>query len=615
MGNCCCGIRVSPKHDEDSNSSDSSEEEDEDDDESHEEDSTITSLKQDKIQRGDSNNDEDDSICTISPLSSPTIEHNNFSPPPKKFDTFPKCVEETFAKDDMVEYLSSDKKWLKAIVNVVGRDEELVPYYTITVLETGIEKGTVQERLRYYQEAKVTEESKEASTTAHVSTSSDKPIKPIEEASVVSNDDGPPTNDRVSSHSHHHQHQSYVKDESLPSCEEILKEEKVKIEKQQEKAQVEIEIDGGKGASAHVSYSSPEVAPNELKLFSKNQQVEYLSSDKKWLKAIVNVVGRDEELVPYYTITVLETGIEKGTVQERLRPLPKEKMKSKVAPDQASSDKQNVIPFAKNDVVEYLSSDKKWLKAIVNVVGRDEELVPYYTITVLETGIEKGTVQERLRPLPKEKMKSNELIPSSDIRMKSSSSANISLVNEVNDEFIPTYEWQVIRPNQQIPAGLDISARLNHNNSNINSNNRSTRATTAIPVAPVKQEDDSRRARIPPVWRLKVWIEWYETTKPSSSSSLPNKVGVNRYHRQDVKRDDTTGAIEMAIARAEKVDPKYVKLLVYHRKTKQEFHLEPSTTFEPYLFIHQRDLKVVIGSPDGLFTKIECKKLAEGDGC
>jgi hypothetical protein len=557
MGNCCCGIRVSPKHDEDSNSSDSSEEEDEDDDESHEEDSTITSLKQDKIQRGDSNNDEDDSICTISPLSSPTIEHNNFSPPPKKFDTFPKCVEETFAKDDMVEYLSSDKKWLKAIVNVVGRDEELVPYYTITVLETGIEKGTVQERLRYYQEAKVTEESKEASTTAHVSTSSDKPIKPIEE----------------------------------------------------------IEIDGGKGASAHVSYSSPEVAPNELKLFSKNQQVEYLSSDKKWLKAIVNVVGRDEELVPYYTITVLETGIEKGTVQERLRPLPKEKMKSKVAPDQASSDKQNVIPFAKNDVVEYLSSDKKWLKAIVNVVGRDEELVPYYTITVLETGIEKGTVQERLRPLHKEKMKSNELIPSSDIRMKSSSSANISLVNEVNDEFIPTYEWQVIRPNQQIPAGLDISARLNHNNSNINSNNRSTRATTAIPVAPVKQEDDSRRARIPPVWRLKVWIEWYETTKPSSSSSLPNKVGVNRYHRQDVKRDDTTGAIEMAIARAEKVDPKYVKLLVYHRKTKQEFHLEPSTTFEPYLFIHQRDLKVVIGSPDGLFTKIECKKLAEGDGC
>jgi hypothetical protein len=164
------------------------------------------------------------------------------------------------------------------------------------------------------------------------------------------------------------------------------------------------------------------------------------------------------------------------------------------------------------------------------------------------------------------------------------------------DEFTPAYEWQVIRPNQQIPAGLDISV-------NISAGFGGT------------AHDGNRRARIPPVWRLKLWVEWHETLIEEIGDGPPHPLRlpagshnastrVNRYHRQDVKRDDTTGAIEMAIARAEKVDPKYVKLLVYHPKTKQEFHLGSSTTFEPYLFIHQRDLRVVIGSPDELYPEV-----------
>mmetsp|Transcript_11962 Transcript_11962/g.14479 ORF Transcript_11962/g.14479 Transcript_11962/m.14479 type:complete len:654 (-) Transcript_11962:78-2039(-) len=133
-------------------------------------------------------------------------------------------------------------------------------------------------------------------------------------------------------------------------------------------------------------------------------------------------------------------------------------------------------------------------------------------------------------------------------------------------EFVPTYEWQVIKNHQQIPAGLDIRVNIN---AGFGGNIENSMA-------------NARRARIPPVWRLKVWVEHLHTQ------------GSDRYHRQDVKQDETTGNFESCIARHEHVEPQCVKLIFSDPHTQKNYYLDPASTFTPYLFLYQKNLRAVI---------------------
>jgi len=67
-------------------------------------------------------------------------------------------------------------------------------------------------------------------------------------------------------------------------------------------------------------------------------------------------------------------------------------------------------------------------------------------------------------------------------------------------EFTPTYEWREVPPEQTIPSGLEVKLALRSTNDVHTSD-----AGVAHELQP--PASSGRKARIPPVWRLKLWVE------------------------------------------------------------------------------------------------------------
>ena len=69
------------------------------------------------------------------------------SPPPVQEKP---VIAETLSPGEPVEYRKSDGTWVKAVLKAVHYDDEMVPYYTINLVDSGadMEKSTIPERLR-----------------------------------------------------------------------------------------------------------------------------------------------------------------------------------------------------------------------------------------------------------------------------------------------------------------------------------------------------------------------------------------------------------------------------------------------------------------------------------
>lgn len=136
----------------------------------------------------------------------------------------------------------------------------------------------------------------------------------------------------------------------------------------------------------------------------------------------------------------------------------------------------------------------------------------------------------------------------------------------VRKEFVPSYEWQDVRPWQSVPAGLEIALVLG--------------------------DASQRRARIPPVWRLRVYVE---PVNHHGGSAVRGK-GSGFYFRMDVRRDLTVIEIRRSVAEHPLVGCPFeaVKLLLGGKV------LEGHDTVESLdLFSRVRELVVELGGMSG----------------
>lgn len=131
----------------------------------------------------------------------------------------------------------------------------------------------------------------------------------------------------------------------------------------------------------------------------------------------------------------------------------------------------------------------------------------------------------------------------------------------IREDYLPSYEWREVYPWQSIPPGLEVQ----------------------LPLDGVTQ----RRARIPPCWRLQLYVEGVEPEVGRDGK----KTFKGFFLRTDLKAESTVLDLRREIARQSKVDlsVEHVKLILDRRV------LEDGDTVGALdLFNRQRDLVPVV---------------------
>ena len=129
-------------------------------------------------------------------------------------------------------------------------------------------------------------------------------------------------------------------------------------------------------------------------------------------------------------------------------------------------------------------------------------------------------------------------------------------------ELVPSYAWRAVPDGASVPAGLEVRLRLVGDDDGVGA------------LSPGGGAD--RLARIPPVWRLALWLD----------------APARRYHRRDVTATTLVGEVVDAIADELRDDPARIALCVGGPGPDAEV-LEPWRSFDAQLFGQRTLLRVV----------------------